>query len=129
MIYINESTHDCFVVYFLTSSMGDDRRWMYDGWCKTGAHSREWVNKTEGFVDRAFSLSNNGTVRCPCSRCQNLKSQDKRQVSLDLCRNSFMPSYEVWVHHGEQRHQNASVVEEDDMTDCDRMDGIAWLIN
>ena len=33
-----------------------------------------------------------------------------------------MPGYEVWVHHSEQRHQNASVLEDDDTTDDDMMD-------
>jgi hypothetical protein len=30
----------------LPTSMGDDRKLMYDGWRKNGAHSREWVDKT-----------------------------------------------------------------------------------
>jgi hypothetical protein len=32
-----------------------------------------------------------------------------------------MPSYEVWVHHGEEVLENESVVE-DDVTDEDRVD-------
>jgi hypothetical protein len=30
----------------LPTCMGDDRKLMYDGWRKNGAHSREWVDKT-----------------------------------------------------------------------------------
>jgi hypothetical protein len=29
---------------------------MYDGWKKSGAHTREPMNKTQEFIDRAFSV-------------------------------------------------------------------------
>jgi hypothetical protein len=29
---------------------------MYGGWKKSGAHMREWMNKTQKFIDRAFSV-------------------------------------------------------------------------
>jgi hypothetical protein len=37
--------------------MGEDRRWMYDDWKKTGAHTDEWWEKTDEFIERAFSLA------------------------------------------------------------------------
>jgi hypothetical protein len=37
------------------SRMAKDRGWMYDGWKKSGAHTREWMNKTQEFIDRALS--------------------------------------------------------------------------
>ena len=80
------------------------------------------MNKTKEFVDRAFSLANNGGVKCPCSKCRNSVCEDKRTLSLHLCKVGFMPGYEVWVHHGESVHQIASVVEDDDSTSDDRMD-------
>jgi hypothetical protein len=35
------------LILYLTivSSMGDDRRWMYDGWKRNGAHIDEWWEK------------------------------------------------------------------------------------
>ena len=69
---------------------------MYDGWNKTGAHSREWVEKTDRFIDNAFSLSGTGVVGCPCSKYQNGQSYERRQLSLDLCKFGFIPGYEVW---------------------------------
>jgi hypothetical protein len=102
--------------------MSEDRGWMYGGWKKGGGHTKEWMNKTKEFVDRAFSLANNGGVKCPCSKCRNSVCEDKRTLSLHLCKVGFMPGYEVWVHHGESVHQIASVVEDDDSTSDDRMD-------
>jgi hypothetical protein len=82
--------------------MEEDRRWMYEGWKKRGALSSEWVAKTDVFLDRAFARSETGTdVRCPCSKCRNIYFLDRRTMSIDLCKNGYMPSYEVWVHHGE----------------------------
>jgi hypothetical protein len=40
---------------FFNSKMDDEGRgWMYDSWKKSGAHMREWMNKTQEFIDRAF---------------------------------------------------------------------------
>ena len=75
---------------------------MYEGWKKRGALSSEWVAKTDAFLDHAFARSETGTdVRCPCSKCRNIYFLDRRTMSIDLCKNGYMPSYEVWVHHGE----------------------------
>jgi hypothetical protein len=101
--------------------MGDDQKWMYDGWRKNGAHSREWVDKINKFIKHAFSLSNTGIVRCPCSKCLNGLAHDKKNVSIHICRFGFMSGYEVWVHHGEKVPKN-ELVAEDDVTDEDRMD-------
>jgi hypothetical protein len=29
---------------------------MYDGWKKNGAHSREWVDKTNKFIEHALTV-------------------------------------------------------------------------
>jgi hypothetical protein len=82
--------------------MEEDRRWMYEGWKKRGALSSEWVAKTDAFLDRAFARSETGTdVRCPCSKCRNIYFLDRRTMSIDLCKNGYIPGYEVWVHHAE----------------------------
>jgi hypothetical protein len=37
------STALVLILYLTTvASMGEDRRWMYDGWKKNGAHTDEW---------------------------------------------------------------------------------------
>jgi hypothetical protein len=59
--------------------MGDDRKWMYDGWRKNGAYSRELVDKTNKFIEHAFSLSNTRIARCPCNKCRNGLSHDKKK--------------------------------------------------
>jgi hypothetical protein len=107
--------------------MGDDRKWMYDGWRKNGAHSREWVDKTNKYTEHAFSLSNTGITRCPCSKCQNGLSHDKKNVSIHICRFGYMTDYEVWVHHGEEVPEYEPVVE-DDVTNEDRMDKMLNVI-
>jgi hypothetical protein len=90
-------------------------------WRKSGAHSREWVDKTNKFIEHAFSLSNTGIAMCPCIKCQNGLSHNKKKVLIHICRFGYMPGYEVWVHHGEEVPENKSVAE-DDVTDKDRMD-------
>jgi hypothetical protein len=104
--------------------MEEDRRWMYEGWKKRGALSSEWVAKTDAFLDRAFARSETGTdVRFPCSKCQNIYFLDRRTMSIDLCKNGYMPGYEVWVHHGEDPPPRiVSEVQSHEEGDYDRME-------
>jgi hypothetical protein len=99
---------------------------MYNGWKKSGAHTTEWMNKTQECTDHAFSGPPDEGVRCPCSRCRNTLREDKRMLILHLCKFGFMLGYEVWMHHGEIVHQRTgSVAEaEDDRSGDDRMDAM-----
>jgi hypothetical protein len=94
------------------------------GWMKCGAHTREWMNKTQEFIYCAFSLPNNPGVKCPCSICRNTLCEDKRTLTLHLCKFGFMPGYEAWMHHGESDYQRTASVaeEEDDRRGDNRMD-------
>jgi hypothetical protein len=56
-------------------------------------------------------------VKYPCSRCRNVVCEDKRTLTLHLCKVGFTPNY-----HGESVHQTASVAGYDDMTGDDMMD-------
>jgi hypothetical protein len=97
---------------------------MYEGWKKRGALSSEWVAKTNMFLDHAFARSETGTdVSCPCSKCQNIYFLDRRTMSIDLCKNGYMPGYEVWVHHGEDPPPRVvSEVQSHEEGDYDRME-------
>jgi hypothetical protein len=97
----------------LPATICDDRKWMYDGRKKNGAHSREWVDKTNKFIEHAFSLSNTGIIRCPCNKCRNGWSHKKKNVSIHICRFGYISGYEVWVHHGEEVPETKPVEEDD----------------
>jgi hypothetical protein len=103
---------------------------MYGSWKKNGAHTKEWMNKTQEFINCAFSLPNNQGVKCPCSRCRNALCEDKRTWTLYLCKFGFMPGYEVGIHHGESVHQRTASIaeEEEDKRGDDRMDEIFYAI-
>jgi hypothetical protein len=81
------------------------------------------MKKTHEFIYHAFSLPNNRGVKRPCNRCRNIVCDDKRTLTLHLCKVGFVPGYEVWTHHGESIRQTASVVkEEEDRMSDDRID-------
>jgi hypothetical protein len=63
-------------------------------------------------------------VKCPCNRCRNTLCEDKRTLTLHLCKFDFMPDYEVWIRHVELVHQRIASVaeEEDDRSGEDSMD-------
>ena len=105
--------------------MGEDRRWMYDGWDKTGrkAHSAEWRIKTQAFIDHAFSLTTRNEVRCPCRQHGNGKFHNRMDLVKDLVEFGFTPNYETWVFHGEKETPVEREGEADDgWADIDRMD-------
>jgi hypothetical protein len=108
--------------------MIEDRGWMYGDWKKVGAHTKEWMNKTHECIDCAFSLSNNHGVKCSCNKYRNIICDDKRTLTLHLCKVGFMLGYELWTHHGEPVRQTALVAEDDDKTGDDRMDEMLDVI-
>jgi hypothetical protein len=116
---------------FFTSRMVDQGHgWMYGGLKKSGAHTTEWMNKTQEFIDRGFFVPPDQGVKCPCSRCRNVLREDKRTLTLHHCKFGFMLGYEVWTHHGKTvRQRTASVAkDEDDRSGDDRMDEMLYAI-
>jgi hypothetical protein len=66
---------------------------MYSDWDR-GDYTDEWMDKVTTFFDRAFSLSK--IMQCPCSRCHNTRCfENKTTISIHLCKNGFVPGYEV----------------------------------
>jgi hypothetical protein len=80
------------------------------------------MDKVTSFLDHAFSRTQ--IVRCPCCVCQNSRClEDKRTITIHLCKNGFVPGYEVWTFHGELGSRVVAEDEHDcDMEDVDRMD-------
>ena len=109
-----------FFDFCLAFEMDGDRRVMYDGWRKDGAHSNEWMGVTKAFLEHAFKDATGRLVKCPCNRCENKWPQKKEEMEKHLCKSGFMPNYLVWYRHGESiRHVDAEVELDDDH---DRMD-------
>jgi hypothetical protein len=102
--------------------MAEDRSWMYSGWNKGENYTDEWMDKATSFLDCAFSRTQ--IVHCPCSLCQNLRClEDTRTIAIHLCKNGFVPGYEVWTFHGESGTRVIVENEHDcDVGDVDRMD-------
>jgi hypothetical protein len=104
------------------ASVGEDHHWMYYGWKKSGAHTDEWWEKTDNFIERAFSLATTPKIRCPCVKCQNMRCADKVILMKHLIKNDFATDFETWVLQGEK--YTAVAVEEfaNDRVGADRMD-------
>ena len=95
---------------------------MYAGLKKGGCHTKEQFDNTEKFMEQARGESNQAVIRCPCNKCKNTVSHDKRGVTLHLCKNGFVPGYEVWDRHGESSRRVSTQMEVDDGEDVDRLD-------
>jgi hypothetical protein len=63
-------------------------------------------------------------VWCPCSLCPNLRClEDKRTIAIHLCKNGFVPGYEVWTFHCESGTRVIVENEHDcNVGNVDRMD-------
>ena len=98
----------------------EDRSWMYEGWNDNGCHSHEWVQKTNAFLDHAFSLvldSQKFGVLCPCSDCDNRVRRRRPIMSLHLCKRGFTPGYTIWTEHGEKPFSEPTLENANDTVD------------
>jgi hypothetical protein len=87
--------------------MGDDRRWMYDGWKRNGAHIDEWWDKTNDL--------------CPCMKYQNTRCFDKVILTKHLVWNAFTADYEIWVFHSDKYTTVIAEESVNDRVSADRM--------
>jgi len=97
-----------------------DREWMYTGWSHGQAPSNEWIENTNNFLDRAFSilsLVENDTILCPCSLCRNYVWHNRFDVEMHLCKHGFRNDYRIWTSHGE----NSEVGTDESLDEADRM--------
>jgi hypothetical protein len=95
---------------------------MYDSWKRNEAHIDEWWDKTNNFIERAFSLVTTKKIRCPCVECQNVRCSDKVMLTKYLVWNGFTADYETWVFHGE-KYTTVTVEEStNDRVGANRMD-------
>jgi hypothetical protein len=79
------------------------------------------MDKTTTFLDYVVSLSK--IMWFPCSRCQNMRClKDKATIAIYLCKNGFVPNYEVLKFHGESGTRVIAEEEHDYDVGLDRMD-------
>ena len=93
---------------------------MYEEWNDNGCHSQEWVQKTNAFLDHAFSLvldSQKFGVLCPCSDCDNRVRRRRPIMSLHLCKRGFTPGYTIWTEHGEKPFSEPTLENANDSAD------------
>jgi hypothetical protein len=95
---------------------------MYGGWKKNGAHIDEWWEKTDDFIERAFSLTSTPKIMCPCMKCQNKRCANKVILTKHLIKNGFATDYETWMFHGEKYTAVAAEESANDWAGADRMD-------
>jgi hypothetical protein len=95
---------------------------MYDGWKKNRAHTDEWWEKTNDFIEHAFSLATTPKIRCPCVKCQNARCADKVILMKHLIKNGFATNYETWVFHDDEYTVVTAEESANDRVGADRMD-------
>jgi len=82
----------------------EECNWMYIGWSRRETPSSDWIENTNKFFDRAFSMPNlveDGTIKCPCAKCTNCVRHKRFTVEMHLCRFGFKDNYKTWTSHGE----------------------------
>lgn len=106
-----------------------ERNWMYNGWHYGSAPSDEWIEKTNMFLDRAFSIPDlvqDGSIKCPCGRCRNYMRHTRDIIEAHLCKFGFKENYETWTAHGEEHIRNnepvSPLAHEEGFDQPDRMD-------
>jgi len=80
-----------------------DRIWMYNRLLPSRKGLNEdFIKGVDEFV--AFAITqedfvSNYKIRCPCSRCQNMKFLNLDDVKIHLYKYGFVPDYYQWISH------------------------------
>ncbi|XP_070043436.1 uncharacterized protein [Nicotiana tomentosiformis] len=102
--------------------MERDRRGMYNrNHPNRGGLKEEFVEGVKGFIAYAKTLSefcNEGTIRCPCAKCNCIKLLIPEDVKVHLYRKGFRENYYVWTVHGEN-YSNLADVDFQNLTGCE----------
>ena len=107
----------------------DDRAWMYTRRSSQGSLTDEWIEKTDAFLELAFSKVKGAPATwCPCSRCANMRRQTKVVMGKHLCKNGFMVDYTRWIYHGEADRMRDQVVRQH-VEDYDADGGVEDMLN
>ena len=80
------------------------RSWMYNRLLPgRQGYTDAFLNGVEEFVSFACQQEDlsNEKIRCPCSKCKNLKYLIPEEVKVHLYKKGFIPDYWYWICHGE----------------------------
>ncbi|KAF3664818.1 putative subtilisin-like protease SDD1-like [Capsicum annuum] len=82
-----------------------NRSWMYNMTLPNHAGLKEeYKEGVAGFFAKAMTLDEfltEGTIRCPCEKCECPMLLGPDDVEFHLLKNGFMKNYYVWTVHGE----------------------------
>src|SRR6185437_14896314 len=107
----------------------DDCAWMYSCWKQGGDLTLEWIQKTEAFLDRAFSKVKGGSCTwCPCTKCGNMRRQTWEDMIQHLCNYGFTRDYTRWTYHGEANRMRDEVIRQR-ITDRDADAGVEDMLD
>ncbi|CAH9145642.1 unnamed protein product [Cuscuta epithymum] len=81
-----------------------NRSWMYDKNAVLYGMQSNFLEGCGEFIKFALEhpdYMSGDKIRCPCSKCRNLKFKDPEDVGWDLYAEGFISNYYNWTCHGE----------------------------
>jgi hypothetical protein len=107
----------------------DDHEWMYTGRKSQKDFSPEWIEKTEAFLEQAFTKAKGArTTWCPYDKCANTRKHTKEVMEQHLCKYGFTEDYTQWVYHSEADRTREEVVRPR-VEDYDADGGVGDMLN
>lgn len=80
------------------------REWMYKRRSRDGSLNPDFIGGVDSFIAFACNqpmFMDREKIRCPCTKCDNMKFQADYDVRYHLVINGFVRNYEVWRYQGE----------------------------
>lgn len=71
----------------------DDHEWMYTGRANVYDCTDEWIEKTNAFLEQAFTKIIGKATWCPCSKSRNMQMRDKKVMGEHLGKYGFKLGY------------------------------------
>jgi hypothetical protein len=83
--------------------------WTMDrSWLSANRLTKEYAHGVEEFVAFAKANSNTTLLRCPCTKCSNVRYGNKKKIRDHLFYTGIMQSYTKWSYHGEHEDHGPS---------------------
>ncbi|XP_050234230.1 uncharacterized protein LOC126682554 isoform X1 [Mercurialis annua] len=105
--------------------MAPNKQWI--NLSKIDRLDKEYGDGIEPFISYAFrNKTDEHKVRCPCVRCNNTFSANRKMIRSHLIVYGIMESYTFWYHHGERVGE--SEIDKEESEDFENAEEIEEII-
>ena len=87
-----------------------DNQWMYGGFFHRNEVTTEWAERTDVFLKEIFCRPMRMVPECPCAICKRRIRRDRKEMTLHLRTNGFMPNFNMPINFAQRNRGREAVI-------------------